>query len=486
MPRFSPLLALAIICAPAAAQTPLEGALPEIRRGFTDWMAANHVPGLAFGIVKDGKLVHAEGIGVQDLETKRPVTVDSAFRIASMSKAFTAYAILDADAKGAVSLRDPANRHVPEMAGWAHGVTVGDLLHHTAGFVTDDPWGDRQQVLTPAEFTAKLKAGVPFNTAPGTAYEYSNFGYAVLGRILTNVGGEPFQTHIAKLVFKPLGMASTTYDVFAVPNTRLARGYRWENGKWSPEPMMKDGEFGSMGGVVTTANDYSKWVAHLLSGWPAAAKAGSEDGVLRAMRYGGGFPHQRARPGKDAPGCRLQLIYAGGLIAGEDCLLGQVMFHSGGYPGYGSHMLLFPEAGVGIFAFANRTYAAPQPPVWDAAGALQRAGLLAARPVPVSPALAEGYQVARAAWQAGRIDVQPERLAMNMLLDRSAENWAAELSRVKGEAGVCDTSPPISATGAMAGRFVWPCEEGRVSGRVLLAPTATVQIQALGFQKADK
>ena len=238
-----------------------------------------------------------------------------------------------------------------------------------------------------------------------------------------------------------------------------------------------------MGGVVTTANDYAKWVAHLLSGWPVPAKAGADGAVLRAMRYGGGFPHSRARPGKDAPDCRLQLIYAGGLVAGNDCLLGGLMFHSGGYPGYGSHMLLFPEAGVGIFAFANRTYAAPLPPVWDAAGTLQRAGLLSARAVPASPALTEGYAAAKAVWQAGRIDVAPNKLANNMLLDRSAPNWADELKRLKSETGKCDTSAPIVAAGGLSGRFQWRCETGRLNGQVLLAPTPTVQIQALRLSR---
>ena len=227
------LAAALALSTPLAAQstisgaTGLEAALPEIRKGFADWQLDNRVPGLVWGIVKDGKLIHVEGIGVQDLEAKRPVTADSAFRIASMSKAFTAYEILTLEAQGKLSLADPASKYVPELKGWATGITVGDLLHHTAGFVTDDPWGDRQQVRTPAEFSAMLKAGFPLQSAPGTAYEYSNFGYATLGRIVTNVSGRPYQQQIGETVWKPLGMASTTYDVFKVPDARLARGYRW-------------------------------------------------------------------------------------------------------------------------------------------------------------------------------------------------------------------------------------------------------------------
>jgi CubicO group peptidase (beta-lactamase class C family) len=408
-----------------------------------------------------------------------------------MSKAFTAYGIVNLEAQGRLTLSDPAAKHVPELSRWATGITVGNLLHHTAGFVTDDPWGDRQQVRTPAEFTAMLKAGVPFQSAPGSAYEYSNFGYATLGRILTNVSGKPYQQHIGETVFRPLGMASTTYDVFAVPPLRLARGYRWENGQWSAEPTMRDGEFGAMGGVVTTANDYAKWVAHLLSGWPAEPKAGGDNAVIRQMRTGGGIPHGRGRPGKDAPaGCggsqtdlRMTVIYAGGLVSGSDCLLGPVLFHSGGYPGYGSHMLLLPETGVGLFAFSNRTYAAPLPPVWDAAGVLLRAGQLARHPIPLSPALATAYSETRRMWAEGRIDTTPAMLAENMLMDRSAPSWAAEFQRLKAESGTCDTASPIQPTGALSGTFQWRCTTGRISGRLLLAPTKSVQIQALALAR---
>jgi hypothetical protein len=201
------------------------------------------------------------------------------------------------------------------------------------------------------------------------------------------------------------------------------------------------------------------------------------------MREGGGFTHSRVRPGKDAPDCRLQMLYAAGLVSGTDCLLGGVMFHSGGYPGYGSHMLLMPEAGVGLFAFANRTYAAPQPPVWDAAGVLQRAGLVTMRSIPTSAALAKAYAAAQRIWATGRIDSDPGVLAENMLLDRSADNWAADLKRLGEEVGTCDTSAPITPQGALSGRFTWRCTAGRVSGQLLLAPLGAVQIQALRLSR---
>ncbi|WP_448580721.1 serine hydrolase domain-containing protein [Thermaurantiacus sp.] len=478
------LLALLSVTPASAADPRLDAALPEIRATFATWQRDSRVPGLVWGIVTPDGLVHVETAGVQDVERKRPVTPDTAFRIASMSKAFTARAILGLAAEGKLGLDDPAAAHVPELASWAGDIRVRDLLHHSAGFVTDDPWGDRQQSLAETDFTRLLKDGVPFTRAPGTAHEYSNLGYAILGRIVTNVSGRPYQAHIADTVFRPLGMASTSYEVRDVPAERLARGYRFEQGRWVPEPTMPDGAFGAMGGVVTTARDYGRWMAWLLAGLPADPAATLAADVRRAMATGGGFIVRRPRPGRDAPQCEHALIYAGGLRAGDDCLLGRFLMHSGGYPGYGSHMVLFPEAGIGLFAFANRTYAAPVAPLWNAAGALKRSLYLAARAIPPTPALLAGYDGARAIWAEGRIEAKPQLLAVNMLMDRPARLWDAELARLKAELGRCDTSPAPQPTGALSATFLWPCSFGRLQGELLLAPTPSPRIQALRLSVA--
>ncbi len=489
-----PLLALLalLVATPAAADPRLEAALPEIRRGFADWMLDNRVPGLVWGIVTPGGLAHVEAAGVADLETRAPVTPDTAFRIASMSKAFTGLSILILRDSGRLRLDDPVASHIPETAGWARAtpdspaLTVGDLLHHTAGFVTDDPWGDRQQPMAEADFSRFLAAGVPFTRATGTAFEYSNLGYAMLGRIVTNLSGRPYQQQIAATLFGPLGMAATTHDVTAVPRARLAKGYRFEGGRWLAEPEMADGAFGAMGGVVTTASDYARWMAFLLSAWPAGEPGAgpAARATVRVMATTGGPPQARARPGTSA--CRMSVGYGAGLLVAEDCDLGRVLYHGGGYPGYGSHMLLMPEAGVGIFAFANRTYAGPSAPAWDAALALRHAGFAAPRAVPVSPALAAGYANAARIWESGRIDAAPDALAVNMLLDRPAEAWRTELLRLKGELGACDTAAPVTATGALSGRFQWRCAYGRLDGQILLAPTQTPQIQALRLSVAGR
>jgi serine-type D-Ala-D-Ala carboxypeptidase/endopeptidase len=431
--------------------------------------------------------VHVRALGVQDLgDAKRAVTADTGFRIASMSKAFTGYAILKLRDEGKLRLDDPAWKYIPEIKGWAKDITVADLLHHTAGFVTDDPWGDRQQVMPEAEFTKLLKAGVPRTAPRGTRYEYSNMGFAMLGRIISNISRKDYASYVGANVFKPLGMASTTYENANVPVANRAIGYRWENQAWAEEPYMKHGAFGAMGGITTSANDYAKWVGYLLSGWPAAESDAKVKQTIRAMQYGGGLPHRRTRPGKDGVNCRISGIYGAGLVSANDCYLGPVLFHGGGFPGYGSHMLLVPEMGVGIFALSNRTYAGPSAPVWDAATELLKGQFITARSQAVSPLLADGYAVAEAIWRDGDVAGKKSRLAMNFLMDRSVENWAKHLAESKAKAGECDTSAPIIATGALSGRFHWKCGEAQVEGNLLLAPTEPVQIQSLNMQIVPK
>jgi CubicO group peptidase (beta-lactamase class C family) len=185
---------------------------------------------------------------------------------------------------------------------------VRDLLQHVAGFVTDDPWGDRQQVLSQEDFTALLKAGVPFTREPQARHEYSNLGYAILGRIVANVTGQPYRRYVEKTFLAPLGMTSSGYDTPASPIERRAVGYRWENGAWSEEPTMKDGAFNSMGGLQVSANDYAKWIAFLLSGWPA--RDGPETGpvrraTIRELAQGLNFVSIATRPGSTgATACR--------------------------------------------------------------------------------------------------------------------------------------------------------------------------------------
>lgn len=473
---------------PPAAPVALEHLIPAIDAHFRRFQEIAHAPGLVYGIVRDGKLVHVSALGVQEVETRRPVDAQSLFRIASMSKAFTALAILKLRDEGKLTLDALAEDYVPELRGWRYPtsdsprIRVRDLLSHVGGFVTDDPWGDRQQVLSEAEFTRMLRDGVPFTRAPQTAYEYSNFGYALLGRIVTNVSKRPYKDYIEQEIMRPLGMTSTGYDIFASDQERRALGYRWENEAFAREPDMAHGTFGAMGGVQTTATDYARWVAFLLSAWPA--RDGAEEGpvkraTVRELSQGLNFPQIVRRPGATGGACSQALTYGMGMRIAIDCEVGLTLAHGGGYPGYGSYVLLLPDHGIGVFAFANRTYAGPTGPVWDATMELHKGGWFTGRSLSISDALARAYAAAGAMYDAGAIEPGRKVLAMNFLMDRSEENWKREFARLKSETGTCRTDAPVRATGALAGSFTWTCERANVEGNILLAPTNPPTIQAL-------
>ncbi|MCW3835687.1 serine hydrolase domain-containing protein [Sphingomonas canadensis] len=489
-------LAMAFAPLPAAAQTVAEhNELPAparaaIDKAFADFRDRTPVPGMVYAVVRDGRIVHLGAWGVQEIGGSA-VTAQTHFRIASMSKAFTALAILSLRDKGKLSLDDLAEKHIPQMRRWTYPtadaprIRIRDLLQHVAGFVTDDPWGDRQQVMSEADFTRTIAAGVPWSRVGQSQHEYSNFGYALLGRIVTNVSGMPYQQYIRRTILEPLGMRETGYEVGNVGKDRLAAGYRWENDQWVLEPFMKDGAFGAMGGINTTAEDYAKWVAFLLSAWPARddPDAGPvKRATVREMAQGLNFVRIAPRPGAAADDkCVHAIAYGMGMRVSPDCDLGLTLFHGGGYPGYGSFVVLAPETGTAVFGFANRTYQAPSLPVWQSLWALARAGVIAPRPVPLNPLLGEMQDIARAAYRAGGLGPLEGRLAMNFLLDRSAENWAAEFARIKGLVGECSTAEPLAPTGSLSTAFRWNCEKGQLDGQILLSPTNPPAIQALRF-----
>ena len=488
---FSAMALPAAAQSPPAAQESPATKFEAVDRAFADFGAKTSVPGMIYGVVIGGKLAHVRTFGVRSVENNAPVEETTRFRIASMSKAFTALAILSLRDQGKVDLDDLAEKHIPEMRSWRYPtsdsprIRVRDLLHHVGGFVTDDPWGDRQQPLPPAEFSRMIAAGVPWSRPPQTQMEYSNFGYALLGRIVTNVSGMPYDRYIQRTIMRPLGMASSGYEFRDVPPGVRATGYRWEGERWVEEPTMAHGEFGAMGGVYVTAGDYARWLAFLLDAWPA--RDDPETGpvkraTVRELSQGLKLMSARKRVGGPADDeCVWAQAYAMGLIATHDCTLGLVLSHGGGFPGYGSFVALAPERRAAVFVLTNRTYSGPSLPVWTSLFAIDRQGLIPPARRIVPPVLEEMQTAAHAAYKAGNISPLDGKLAMNFLMDRSAAVWAAELTRIQQQIGRCTSAEPLFATGALSTSFRWNCERGKLDGQILLAPTNPPTLQALKF-----
>ena len=152
----------------------LESAFPAIDKIFRDYASSRHIPGMVWGIVIDGRLAHLSSVGVRDRKTNAPVTAATVFRIASMTKSFTALAILKLRDEGKLSLEDPVSKWIPEFAKMelptrdSAPLRIRQLLTHGAGFPEDNPWGDQQLGASDADLTTWLKKGIPFSTSPDT------------------------------------------------------------------------------------------------------------------------------------------------------------------------------------------------------------------------------------------------------------------------------------------------------------------------------
>ena len=461
----------------------MESVFSAIDAAVSAFAREQQIAGLAAGIVRAGRLVHVATVGLADIEAARPVASGTVFRIASMTKNMTALAILALRDAGRLALDAPLSQYVPQFAAVAPAtsdsppVSLRHLLTHTAGFVTDDPWGDRVLGMMPAELDALIATGKLFARPPGLAFEYSNLGFALLGRVLTNVSGEPYQSFIRRTILNPLGMTRTTFDAPDAARGDYAWGYRLDDGKWSRERIEPDGEVGAMGGLATSVPDYARYVAFLLDAWPA--RDAPDPGPVRrasvrelALWQSPPFPPGTI-DGQPAP----PSAYGYGIVHSVDPRLGRCLHHSGGLPGYGSHVLLLPDRGWGVMAFGNRTYALMSRLTWRLAELLHAA---APKPEPAVPSavLARAIEGVVEAYSSGRIEAARVPFAVNFLLDFPVPLRDAELAGLKQKLGE-GRLEKIEPVHALGGSFVLACERGRLKGTIVLSPEAEPGIQKL-------
>ena len=385
-------------------------------------------PGIAYGVVARGRLVHAGGLGERRAGGPAP-DAGTVFRIASMTKSFTAAMVLALRDDGAVRLGDPAEEYVPELRGWppvtpdAQRVRIRHLLTMTAGFPTDDPWGDREQGTPLPEFSRFLSEGVSFAWAPGTRFEYSNLGYAILGRVISAVAGAPYQDVMKARLLDPLGLSETGYEAGQFAPGVLAAGHRREGGGWAEVPMAPCGAFAPMGGVFSSVRDLARWVTGLAAAWPPGDEAADAPHPLaRASRREMQLPQVATgvmRGLAPLPGSPAASSYGFGLFVEEDPVWGRIVHHSGGYPGFGSNMRWHPATGIGVIVLGNSTYA----PVSTLAARLLIT-VLAKRAQRVAPGIASGSPAAeRGLALAPQPAPWPATTAAREEIGRLMESW---------------------------------------------------------------
>lgn len=466
----------------------LAKAFPEIERYLAGRMASDHLPGLAFGIVIDGELAYGKGLGVRDVSSNAPADLDTAFRIASMTKSFTALSILKLRDEGRLSLEDPVAKHVKELAGLAYPtrdsapLTIRQLLTHSEGFPEDNPWGDRQLAIGDEVFARWLSAGIPFSTAPGTAFEYSNYGFAILGQVVARASGLRYRDYVEQKILRPLGMTSTRWEPSSVPADHLAKGYQWKDGAWTEEPALADGAFGAMGGLITTGRDLARYIAFLLSAWPPRDDPDSgpvRRSSLREMQQSGrfqGLAATRATP--EGPTRVTATTYGYGIAFSQECDWRLIVAHSGGLPGFGSMMRMLPEQGVGVFVMANRTYAPTGGMAREAIEILRGTGALVPRELPASATLLsmrEHIASLLDRWDDGEARALA---ADNFFLDRPLTERRDEIARLRERHGHCRAGD-LRPENWLRGGFRAGCDRGWIDVDFTLAPTQPPRLQFL-------
>ena len=316
--------------------------------------------GLAVAVVRDGSL-EFYGHGAADIVSNTPITADTVFRIGSVTKPFTAIAVMQLWEQGLVDLDAPANDYlrayelIPARAGF-RPATLRHLLTHSAGILDVRHVSDlRHAGLTPSDGRPPLlsvKVGEPLPplaeyfrgglrvvAEPGTTFAYSNHGFATLGQIIEDVSGTTLERYFRERIFEPLGLADTDLVRSERVASRLATGYALgrRGAKAVPD---RDWIGAAGGGIYSTTRDIARFAAALMGGG-----AGEHGSVLEPATLATMFePHHRPDP--RLPGWGLGFARA---EAGTHRVVG----HDGILPGFNSELLVAPDDGVGVVAFTN-------------------------------------------------------------------------------------------------------------------------------------
>jgi CubicO group peptidase (beta-lactamase class C family) len=285
--------ALALLClGPCATLWADPG---DVDRYIEMQMRQFHIPGISMAVVRDGRILKTQAYGTANVELAVPVTRDTVFEIGSMTKQFTAAAVMMLVEEGRVRLDDRLSEYLPDVpAAWS-GITIRHLLTHTSGINTQDIDASKLwSVGKPAVLGAFYK--LPLEFQPGEAWVYCNKGYNVLGVVIERASGKSYADFLAERIFKPLGMLASTVSQRRVIIPGRAAGYKWQNGELENRLPVPDGAF-SGGAIVSTPGDLARWDLALDTGkllkrasleqmWAPVKLA---DGSHPAFEYGFGW-----------------------------------------------------------------------------------------------------------------------------------------------------------------------------------------------------
>lgn len=321
---------------------------------LAEYVQKHSAPHVVGAICEDGELLAASScsaIGFVELADPDKVS----FRIASMTKCFAAAAVLRLRDRGKLRLEDGVAEYVPELrlAGRWRRVTVGQLLGMRSGLpTTDDPWADRKLSEPDSFLNAELFNQAQFSDDASEDYQYSNLGYMLIGRVISNVAGVSALEYIAEEILRPLGMDDTGWNF---SGSHAAGGYkRTKQGFTDETAFHVESDLAVFAGLCSTLRDLAKWVGFFTDAH-GARKPRFAEVLAASSRREMERCYVVMHPLASVDGAASPIGYGYGLrgsFIGEEWFIG----HSGGLPGYGSHMSWSPTRGIGVIALANVTY----------------------------------------------------------------------------------------------------------------------------------
>jgi D-alanyl-D-alanine carboxypeptidase len=273
-------------------------------------MRRQHIPGLSLGVVKDGRIIKAKGYGLANVELNVPATKDTVYEIGSVTKVFTATAVMILVNDGKIGLDDRITNYLSGLPSSWTDITVRHLLAHTSGITNDynmaTNYIGRRIPLSP-KAAIKSVAGSPLAFTPGAKKAYCNTGYYLLGLIIEKASGKSYGDFMKERMFIPLNMQSSRMNDLEAVITNRASGYVWYRGLLNARYLDMSWAY-SAGGLVTSVADMAKWDAALYSDklipqsllqqmWTVGGKDALGWGVAEGAPYGRFLNHSGQTPG---------------------------------------------------------------------------------------------------------------------------------------------------------------------------------------------
>ena len=226
-------------------------------------MEEGPIAGLSVAVARSGRLVHLKGYGYADLENGIPASDKTIYHVGSITKQFTAAAVMQLVEKGALALDRPITDYIPDYPTHGHSVTVRSILNHTSGiknFTAMPSWWRTMAVEKTPEEMVDVFRNEPFDFPPGTAFSYSNSGYIVLGFLIERVTGKPYGGYLNENLFVPLQLSSTSYADDRALVRHRARGYKLAERSFVNADYVSQSQAYAAGAVCSSAQDLVRWM----------------------------------------------------------------------------------------------------------------------------------------------------------------------------------------------------------------------------------